>query len=420
MDGRRWSSGKLIRTFLIAYAAETGLGVRYLDFGRGKKVSKIGLGTAQFGSAEWGYGEAYDKHGAHAIVRRALELGVTLFDTAEIYGAGHSERILGHALGEDRDSAFIADKIFPVAGGGPLIGWRARASARRIGVSRLDLYQVHYPSPLASDRAIMRGMRSLRDSGLIDEVGVSVYGLDRWRGAETALSGRVLSNQVAYNLIDRTAEQDLLPFAESGNRMIIAHSPLAQGLLSGRYHEADPPRDRYRAGSPYFHPEHLERTRKLIAVMREVASAHSAVPGQIALAWVVRRPCVVAIPGASSVEQLEKNVAAAEIHLTDEECRALEAASAAASHVAPHRSALRRKLHPLRHSARGARLVARTLRHDYLGLPDLQTPPRAYRSALEAAVPCRLPLTGSVARGSSASSARSIGHRASVKISRSP
>jgi aryl-alcohol dehydrogenase-like predicted oxidoreductase len=301
--------------------------MRYLNIGADARISRIGLGAWQFGSREWGYGESYAAQDARAIVRRALELGVTLFDTAEIYGFGRSERILGEALGEERDSAFIATKIFPVLPVAPVVEQRAVASANRLGVRRLDLYQVHQPNPVVRDGTIMRGMRALQRVGLVGEVGVSNYSLDRWRAAERALGGRVLSNQVCYSLVVRAPESDLLPFAESTDHVVIAYSPLAQGLLSGRYHRASRPANRVRTANPLFLPENLERAGDLIAALREVADAHGATPAQIALAWVIRRPAVVAIPGASSVEQLESNVAAADIQLTDEQYQTLNEAS---------------------------------------------------------------------------------------------
>ena len=301
--------------------------MRYLDIGTTRKISKIGLGAWQFGSRDWGYGEQYADQVAQAIVRRALELGVTLFDTAEIYGFGRSERILGRALGEARDSVFLATKIFPIVPVAPVVEQRAVASANRLGVRRLDLYQVHQPNPVVRDGTIMRGMSALQKVGLVDEVGVSNYSLQRWRAAEAALGSRVLSNQVCYNLVARSPERDLLPFAESHDRAVIAYSPLAQGLLSGRYHRANRPANRVRAANPLFLPDNLDRAGDLIAALREVADAHSATPAQIALAWVIHRPAVVAIPGASSVEQLESNVAAADIQLADDEYRALQAAS---------------------------------------------------------------------------------------------
>jgi aryl-alcohol dehydrogenase-like predicted oxidoreductase len=304
--------------------------MRYIDVETAPetpKISKIGLGTWQFGAKEWGYGDSYAGRESRDIVRRAVELGVTLFDTAEMYGFGRSERILGEALGQRRDSVFLATKLLPLLPLAPIVEQRAVASAGRLGTRRLDLYQVHFPNPVVSDGTIMRGMRVLQRVGLVGEVGVSNYPLARWQAAERALGGRVLSNQVRYSLVDRSPEQDLLPFAAESGRVIIAYSPLAQGLLSGRYDRDHRPANRVRANNPLFLPENLDRAAKLIAVLREVADAHQASPAQIALAWVIRHPVVTAIPGASSVEQLEGNVAAAEIDLADDEYAALTAAS---------------------------------------------------------------------------------------------
>ena len=301
--------------------------MRYLSAGTATRISRIGLGAWQFGSAEWGYGRDYAEQEANAIVRRALELGVTLFDTAEIYGFGRSERILGAAIGEDRDSVFLATKLFPLLPVAPVVEQRAVASANRLGTRRLDLYQVHQPNPVVRDGTIMRGMRALQRVGLVGEVGVSNYSLDRWRAAEQALGSRVLSNQVRFSLVDRSPEQYLLPFAESTGHLVIAYSPLAQGLLSGKYDRDHRPANRLRASSPAFLPENLDRVGDLIATLREVADAHAATPAQIALAWVIHHPAVVAIPGASSVGQLESNVAAADIDLTEDEYQALHAAA---------------------------------------------------------------------------------------------
>jgi aryl-alcohol dehydrogenase-like predicted oxidoreductase len=301
--------------------------MRYLDVGTTPRISKIGLGTWQFGASEWGYGEDYARQRASEIVRRAVELGVTLFDTAEMYGFGRSERILGEALGGLRESVFLATKLFPVLPLAPVVEQRAVASASRLDTRLLDLYQVHWPNPLVSDGTIMRGMGALQRVGLVKEVGVSNYPLARWRAAERALGRRVLSNQVRYSLADRAPEKDLLPFAAESGRVVIAYSPLAQGLLSGRYDRAHRPANRVRAGNPLFLPENLDRAAELIGVLREVADAHRAAPAQIALAWVIRHPAVTAIPGASSVEQLESNAAAAEIELSDSEYAALSAAS---------------------------------------------------------------------------------------------
>src|SRR5579872_3993458 len=291
--------------------------MRYRDVGAGKKISQIGLGTSQFGSEVWGYGAFYAEHEARLIVRRAVELGITLFDTAAIYGDGQSERILGEALGEDRASVFIATKAHPILPPSFRLAQRAAASASRLGVARLDLYQMHWPNALGRDRSVMREMRRLQQDGLVAEVGVSNYSLARWRTAENSLGSRILSNQVAYNLVNRTAEADLA-FARDNGRLVIAHSPLAQGLLSGKYDKANRPSNARRVNSSDFTPVALERIDELMKILREVACAHSASVAQVALAWVIRDPVVVAIPGASSVAQLESNVAATEITLKDD------------------------------------------------------------------------------------------------------
>jgi aryl-alcohol dehydrogenase-like predicted oxidoreductase len=175
----------------------------------------------------------------------------------------------------------------------------------------------------------MRGMRMLQDVGLIGEVGVSNYSLRRWQRAEAELGRRVLSNQVRYSLVARRPEDDLLPYAASAGRLVIAYSPLAQGFMSGRYTADNPPSGIIRRANPLFLPENLERAAPLIATLREVAAPRGATTSQIALAYVLRDPSVVAIPGASSVEQVEHNVAAADIELTDDEYSALLAAARA-------------------------------------------------------------------------------------------
>jgi len=304
--------------------------MRYVDAPPLEKVSVIGLGTWQFGSREWGYGRGYADREAAAIVRRAHELGITLFDTAEAYAFGRSERILGQALAAipgGRESSVVATKIFPILPVGPVVEQRAVASADRLGVTRIDLYQVHQPNPVIRDNRTMPAMAALRRVGLVGAVGVSNYSLARWRDADAALGSPVVSNQVEYSLLRRRPEQELLPFAQREKRLVIAYSPLAQGLLSGRYNRGNrPPRD-IRSANPLFLPDNLDAAQGVIDVLRDVADAHDATPAQVALAWVIHHPNVVAIPGASSVAQVESNAAAAEITLSGAEFDALSAAA---------------------------------------------------------------------------------------------
>jgi aryl-alcohol dehydrogenase-like predicted oxidoreductase len=302
--------------------------MRYIERGTvsGKKISRIGLGTWQFGSREWGYGSEYEAR-CHGIVGRALELGITLFDTAEIYGFGRSETLLGAALGDDRASVYIASKVLPLLPVSAVVQQRAVASAARLGVRTIDLYQVHQANPVVHDGTTMAGMRRLQATGLVGDVGVSNYSLKRWKAAEKALGSPVLSNQVSYSIVNRAPEDDLVPYARANDRLVIAYSPLSQGWVSGRYTADNPPSGGVRAMNPLFLPVNFERGAGLLAALREVADAHDATSSQIALAYLLHDPAVVAIPGASSEKQVEKNAEAGDIVLADDEYSALARAA---------------------------------------------------------------------------------------------
>src|SRR5579862_293167 len=221
------------------------------------------------------------------------------------------------------------------------------ASLRRLGVDKIDLYQIHWPNPAVPLSQQMGGMRELQQRGLINHVGVSNYSLSRWRAAERALGGPVMSNQVQYSLVQRKPEADLVPWAAANDRIVMAYSPLAQGFLSGRYDESNVPGG-VRANNALFLPDNLRAARPLIDALRAIAEAHDATPAQVALAWLIRRSNVVAIPGASSVAQVEQNAAAADIELDDDEDGRLTAASDA--------------FRPVRGAAAAPKLLQRRLR----------------------------------------------------------
>jgi aryl-alcohol dehydrogenase-like predicted oxidoreductase len=296
--------------------------MKYLDVDGVGKVSRIGLGTWQFGSREWGYGDSYASGPAHDIVHRARALGFTFFDTVEVYGLGKSERILSDALGDERDQVAVASKIFPVAPFPAIVKQRERASARRLRLEHIPLYQIHQPNPVVPDSVIMPGMRELLDNGAIGAAGVSNYSLSRWKQADAALGRPVISNQVHFSLAHPRALDNLVPFAEQENRVVIAYSPLAQGLLGGKYGVDNRPGG-VRAINRLFGTENLRRIEPLLQTLRDVAKDVGAKPAQVALAWLISLPNVVAIPGASSVEQLEFNVAAADIELSADAHQAL-------------------------------------------------------------------------------------------------
>jgi aryl-alcohol dehydrogenase-like predicted oxidoreductase len=183
----------------------------------------------------------------------------------------------------------------------------------------------------------MPGLRSLLDEDRIGAVGVSNYPLARWRAADAALGRPVISNQVHFSLARPGALEDLVPFAEREGRVVIAYSPLAQGLLGGRYDAGNRPGG-VRAANPLFGTENLRRVQPLLDVLREVAGAHGVRPGTVALAWLVSLPRVVVIPGASSVEQVEANAAAGDLELRADEVAALTAAARAFTPVSAART----------------------------------------------------------------------------------
>jgi len=293
----------------------------------GARMSAIGVGCWQFGSKDWGYGREYAHHTAIEIVQRALDLGVNLIDTAEVYARGVSEMTVGRALEGRRDEAFVATKVLPTWPSAATVEEHGRLSALRLQVDTIDLYQIHWPNPLVPLSSQMQGMRSLQAAGLVRHVGVSNFPARWWAAAERRLASPVLSNQVQFSLLHRRPHRENLPYAQQHDRIVIAYSPLAKGLLGGRYDADHLPTGSARSMDPLCLRENVERATPVIQTVRRIATAHDATPSQVALAWLIHHPNVVAIPGASSVEQLERNAEAADLELTDDEFEELTSAS---------------------------------------------------------------------------------------------
>src|SRR5258708_13869020 len=210
--------------------------------------------------------------------------------------------MVGQRIRGGRDEVCLATKMFPM-GVALMTSWRAGGSARRLGVDVIDLYQLHWPSPLFPPRSTMPRMRRLVQQGRVAHVGVSNHNLAQWQDAERAFGGPVLSNQVLFNLVERRPERELLPWAQEKGRVIIAYSPLGQGLLSGKYQDAMPSNLLRRRRSS-FTPANRARLAPLIAALRPISEPNSASPAPGSLAWLIRKPNVVAIPGASSHQQM--------------------------------------------------------------------------------------------------------------------
>jgi aryl-alcohol dehydrogenase-like predicted oxidoreductase len=308
--------------------------MEYVTVGGLPPVSKVGLGTMRFGE------KTFDPQLARALVRRALELGITHFDTAEAYGWGRSERLLGEALAaEGVTDAVVTSKYGPLLPLPAVIERHARASRSRLGLPRIDLYLLHMPNPLFPRRVIMRGFERAQKAGVIGAAGVSNHSLSQWQAAEAALGHPVTANEVLLNLLHRGPLADLVPWAAQHHRLVITASPLGQGMLTGRYDHDHPP-----TGLPWLRrfglrhsalpptQPNLRRLAPLLEQLRAIAARHDVTPAAIALAWAISHAPVVVIPGASTISQLEANAAAADITLTGDERQAL---TATASQVLP-------------------------------------------------------------------------------------
>lgn len=303
--------------------------MRYVEI-EGMRLSRIGLGTWQFGTREWGYGEDYASFTAPSLIRRAAELGITMIDTAEAYGPARSERIIGDTLAQlppdVRAGLTIATKFTPIAPAEPIVAWQVGGSRRRLGVDALDLLYVHWKNPFVSARRVMQAVRPLLETGAIRHAGVSNFTLAQWQEAERSLRAPVVANQVQFSLASPGPAEDLVPWAADHGRAVVAYSPLAQGLFAGR--------TTWPGMGGLGRPQGLWASRRqgvdaLQAVLRQVADAHGATTAQVALAWVVSHPNTIAIPGARTAEQLEENAAAADLEIAPDEVARLTAVARA-------------------------------------------------------------------------------------------
>jgi len=294
----------------------------------GIKISAIGLGTWQWGSREWGWGRDYGRAEVLAAFQKALEFDINFIDTAEIYGWGRSERLVSEAIKDHRNEVVIATKVWPWNLTSGRLVRAADRSARRLGIDTIDLYQIHWPNPILPIRNTMRTMKKLVQKGKVRLVGVSNFNLARTKAAQEALSPLELtSNQVKYNLIDRKIEANLLPHTQGSNVTIIAHTPLARSLLTGKYDPQRRPASLAQAANPRFSSRNLTRMNNLQQTLSSIAAAHNKTPAQIALNWLISKQNVVAIPGTKTPEQIANSAGSAGWRLTENEGRKLESAA---------------------------------------------------------------------------------------------
>ncbi len=301
--------------------------MEYINLGKsGIKVSKIGIGTWQASGDAWGQ-DVIDDNIVKAI-KRSRELGVNLVDTAEIYGNGHSETVVGKALKDiGRENMVVATKVAGAHLRHDELLKSAELSMKRLGISYIDLYQIHWPDPWEQIplRETMKAMEELYVQGKIRAIGVSNFAVRDLEEARSYLSKTdIVSNQVRYNMLQREIEEEVMPYCRKNGITIIAWSPLAQGALSGKYSAENVPRDRIRSGNEVFKPENMKQIERLLGVLREIAQRRKKTVSQVALNWVVSHDGVIAIPGAKTPEQAEENAGAAGWKLSDEELKLIE------------------------------------------------------------------------------------------------
>ncbi|MGC1378854.1 MAG: aldo/keto reductase [Anaerolineales bacterium] len=291
---------------------------------------EIGLGAWAWGDRMvWNYGRGYTDEDIEAGFKVSLENGVNFVDTAEIYGNGRSERLLGQFVKNNALPVFVATKFFPMP-------WRwtsasvvsaLRTSLTRLGIEHVDLYQIHMPSPIVPIETYAEGLASAQQLGLTRAVGVSNYDKNQMQRALKALAKfnvPLASNQVEYHLLDRSAEKSgLLALCQELGVRMIAYSPLAMGLLTGKYTPETPPSG-IRAGK---YGGVLKNIQPLLRLMNEIGQDHgSKSASQVAINWCICKGALP-IPGAKNYQQAAMNAGAAGWRLTAEQVKALDDAS---------------------------------------------------------------------------------------------
>lgn len=298
----------------------------------GPRVSALGLGC--MGMSEF-YGTA-DQVEAKATLKRALDLGVTFFDTADMYGVGRNERLVGEALRPVRDRVFLATKFgvvrepdghrMGISGRPEYVRSCCDASLKRLGVDHVDLYYQHRPDPEVPVEETVGAMAELVDQGKVRYLGLSEVGPDLLRRAHA--EHPITALQSEYSLWSREPEDGVLEACAELGIGFVPYSPLGRGMLTGKLRsEDDLEEGDFRRNMPRFQGENLEHNLELVRVVETLAADKGCTPAQLALAWVLARgEHIVPIPGTRRVRYLEENLAALDVPLTAAEIADLDRA----------------------------------------------------------------------------------------------
>lgn len=307
----------------------------------GPTVSAQGLGCMGMSFA---YGTP-DHDEAVATIERALEVGVTFFDTADIYGFGHNEELVGKALAPRRDEVVIATKFGihldadtpggrGVRGDADYVRQACDASLGRLGLDHIDLYYQHRPDVTVPIEETAGAMAELVAAGKVRHLGLSEASADTVRRA--AAVHPIAALQSEWSLFSRDIEAEIVPACRELGIGLVPYSPLGRGLLTGTVSSLDElADDDFRRTQPRFQDGNLDRNLAAVAVVRSIAAAHGATPGQVALAWLAAQgDDVVPIPGTKRRRYLEENVSALDVALSAEDLARLDAITAAGDRYA--------------------------------------------------------------------------------------
>ena len=290
------------------------------------EITPIIMGTWQAGKSMW---VGIDDAETTKAIRAAFQTGITTFDTAEAYGDGHSERILGEALADVRDQAVFATKVFSNHLQYDQVIEACHRSLKNLKTDYIDLYQIHWPAGSFGSKPIpieetMRAMNHLKHQGKIRAIAVSNF--SRSQLEKAAAYGRIDSLQPPYSLFWRHVENNAMPYCVENNITILAYSSLAQGLLTGKFAPGHRfAKGDHRSKNRLFKPENLQRAHQALAKLAPIAQRHGVSLGQLALAWVIAQQGTCAIAGARKAKQALQNTKAAEVRLSGTDLAEMDA-----------------------------------------------------------------------------------------------
>ena len=307
------------------------------------EITSVGIGAWAMGGGGWKFGWGdQDDSDSIAAIRHAIDLGINWIDTAAVYGFGHSEEVVAHALrgikGGDRPYVFTKCGLVPDGSGGTLeniteasIRAECEASLRRLNVEAIDLYQIHWPTDDLADIDEGWGtMAALQREGKVRYIGVSNFNVEELQRAEAIAP--ITSLQPPYSAIRRDIEESILPYCEQHNIGVIVYAPMASGLLTGkmtRERIAALPANDWRSKSSRFQEPELSRNLRIAQLLGEIGKRHGKSAGEVAIAWTLRLPAVTgAIVGARNPEQVDGWIGAASFRLSPEEIARIDEATA--------------------------------------------------------------------------------------------